>query len=77
MSHVLYQPKNWTQVSDIAGRFSTDWATREAQHASERQKIVTSQLKSPLKGRGIFLMQKNVGEKKKEIIHDGVHPNSF
>ena len=25
------QPRDWTQVSHIAGRFSTSWATREAQ----------------------------------------------
>ena len=25
------QPRNWTQVSHIAGRFFTSWATREAQ----------------------------------------------
>ena len=25
------QPRDWTQVSRIAGRFFTDWATREAQ----------------------------------------------
>ena len=25
------QPRNWTQVSCIAGRFFTSWATREAQ----------------------------------------------
>ena len=25
------QPRNWTQVSCIAGKFSTSWATREAQ----------------------------------------------
>ena len=26
-----YQPRVWTQVSHIAGRFFTSWATREAQ----------------------------------------------
>ena len=26
------QPRDWTQVSHIAGRFFTSWATREAQH---------------------------------------------
>ena len=26
------QPRDWTQVSRIAGRFFTSWATREAQH---------------------------------------------
>ena len=26
-----YQPKDWTQVSHIAGRFFTSWATGEAQ----------------------------------------------
>ena len=26
-----YQPRDWTQVSCIAGRFFTSWATREAQ----------------------------------------------
>ena len=25
------QPRDWTQVSHIAGRFCTSWATREAQ----------------------------------------------
>ena len=25
------QPRDWTQVSQIAGRFFTSWATREAQ----------------------------------------------
>ena len=26
-----FQPRDWTQVSSIAGRFFTIWATREAQ----------------------------------------------
>ena len=26
-----FQPRNWTQVSSIAGGFFTNWATREAQ----------------------------------------------
>ena len=26
----IFQPRDWTQVSHIAGRFSTSWATREA-----------------------------------------------
>ena len=30
-SRASSQPRNWTQVSHIAGRFFTSWATREAQ----------------------------------------------
>ena len=30
------QPRDWTQVSHIAGRFFTSWATREA-HSKEEQ----------------------------------------
>ena len=30
-SRVSFQPKDWNQVSHIAGRFFTSWATREAQ----------------------------------------------
>ena len=30
-SRVSSQPRDWTQVSCIAGRFITIWATREAQ----------------------------------------------
>ena len=30
-SGVSSQPRDWTQVSQTAGRFSTSWATREAQ----------------------------------------------
>ena len=30
------QPRNWTQVSCIAGRFFTSWATREAQRKIKR-----------------------------------------
>ena len=29
------QPRDWTQVSHIAGRFFTVWATREAQSTRE------------------------------------------
>ena len=28
------QPRDWTQIFHIAGRFFTSWATREAQHRS-------------------------------------------
>ena len=27
----IFQPRDWTQVSHIAGRFFNSWATREAQ----------------------------------------------
>ena len=33
------QPKGWTQVSHIAGRFFTIWATREAQEHCSGQPI--------------------------------------
>ena len=29
-SRVSFQPRDWNQVSSIAGRFFTGWATREA-----------------------------------------------
>ena len=32
------QPRNWTQVSRIVGRFFTSWATREAQQKQEELK---------------------------------------
>ena len=34
------QPRNWTGVSCIAGRFFTSWATREA-HVHQREKLMT------------------------------------
>ena len=33
------QPKDWTQVSCIAGRFFTSWATKEAQECSNYHTI--------------------------------------
>ena len=30
-SRESFQPRDWTQVSHIAGRFFTSWATKEAQ----------------------------------------------
>ena len=34
-----FQPKDWNQVSHIAGRFFTSWATREAQEYWSREPI--------------------------------------
>ena len=34
-SRVSSQPRDWTQVSHIVGRFFTSWATREAQELME------------------------------------------
>ena len=34
------QPRDWTQISHIAGRFFTSWATREAQDWSGRKQDV-------------------------------------
>ena len=34
------QPRDWTQVSHIAGRFFTNWATREAQDVDKRESIL-------------------------------------
>ena len=33
------QPRDWTQVSRIAGRFFTSWATREAQELINQMTI--------------------------------------
>ena len=30
-SRASFQPRDWTQVSHIVGRFFTSWATKEAQ----------------------------------------------
>ena len=38
------QPKNWTQVSHMAGRFFTSWATREAQAAMITVKYFISRI---------------------------------
>ena len=34
------QPRDWTQVSHIAGRFFTNWATREAQDVDKKESIL-------------------------------------
>ena len=34
------QPRDWTQVSPIAGRFFTVWATKEGQHISTGKRIM-------------------------------------
>ena len=55
------QPKDQTQVSRIAGRFFTSWATREAQDASERCNTCYNLqgLKVPtLNTRGVVLEQR-------------------
>ena len=36
------QPKDWTQVSCTAGRFFTDWATREALHVRRKVPEISS-----------------------------------
>ena len=42
------QPRDWTQVSHIIGRFFTSWATREAHDSfktpSKDQKLAVAQL---------------------------------
>ena len=38
------QPKNWTGVSCIAGRFFTNWATREAQFRERERYIYAFQI---------------------------------
>ena len=38
-----FQPRDWTQVSDIAGKFFTVWATREAQRQMKWSEVKVAQ----------------------------------
>jgi len=42
------QPRDWTQVSCIAGRFFTIWATREAQYVTDPKASVDASFPWPL-----------------------------
>ena len=54
-----WQPRNWTGVFYIAGRFFNSWATREAQNALKANPCPTSCLKSakpPQKANSVGLL---------------------
>ena len=52
-SRASSQPRDWTQVSHIAGRFFTSWATREA-WGSFQPRIKLGSLMSPALAGGLF-----------------------
>ena len=63
-------PRDWTQVSCIAGGFFTVWATREAQLCNQRSHHATSR-ESPLAA-----AKTQSSQKKKHVLHTHTHTHT-
>ena len=64
------QPRDWTQVSRIAGRFFTSWATREAQELINQMTIFSQDFSG--KDNNKLIEQE---KKKKEWDHNAICNN--
>ena len=65
------QPRDWTQVSRIAGRFFTSWATRETQELINQMTIFYQDFSGKDKNKLIEQEKK----KKKEWDHNAICNN--